>query len=50
MAKYGRFDPKNKKKSRDKYRSDKKKIFRPTESKRQNSEWFTKEAERPVAR
>lgn len=26
MAKYGRFDPRNKKKNKDKYRSDKRKI------------------------
>ena len=45
MAKYGRFDPRNKKRRNDKYRSDKRKVKIDADVKRNSSE-LTREIER----
>lgn len=39
MAKYGRFDPRNKKKKNDKYRTDRKKTVRQASDKQQQTDY-----------
>jgi len=46
MAKYSRFDPRNKKKTKDKYRSEKKRNIKSADSEKTNSNNLMREIEK----